>query len=429
VNRSLLLFGGLITLLFGAGLVTRSSGVLALILPFLVYIALALYHAPEEVKVRVERSLSSERSSFGRPVEIRVIIENLGGPLEEVLLTDLATRPLSLEKGSNRLLGSLPTGGRLEWEYTLAGERGEYRFKGLQISAADGLGIFRLEAMADVKGVVTVFPPVPRLRPVPIRPPNTRGFAGPINARMGGSGIDFFGVRQYQPGDPPRRINWRVSAFHNEELFTNEFEQERLADVGLILDARSQGYVRAGERELFDYAVQAASALAKVFLDDGNRVSLLVYGAGIERVYPGYGKVQLDRILRKLARAQTGLNYALETLHYLPVRLIPPGSQIVMVSPLQPDDLTAFRRIRSHGYEILLVSPNPVEFEYRLADSEPWLDQARRLAQVERAILLNGLKKSGVRVVDWDVETNLDSAIQQSAGVLRMGRRRLAAFR
>ena len=59
--------------------------------------------------------------------------------------------------------------------------------------------------------------------------------------------MDFFGVREYQPGDSLHAVNWRVSARfsshsgdgrESQALFSNEYEQERVADVGIILDAR-----------------------------------------------------------------------------------------------------------------------------------------------------------------------------------------------
>ena len=168
--------------------------------------------------------------------------------------------------------------------------------------------------------------------------------------------MNFFGVREYQVGDPLRWINWRVVARHTEFLFTNVFEQERIADVGLILDARQQNDVLSPDGPLFDHAVRATASLAEVFLGAGNRVGLLIYGSGMTRTFPGYGKVQRDRIMRALARAKTGFNYALESLEYLPTRFFPARSQIVMISPLLPRGSPCARspqgvRVPGHGHQ------------------------------------------------------------------------------
>ncbi len=76
--------------------------------------------------------------------------------------------------------------------------------------------------------------------------------------------------------------NWWLSARHQQEVYTNVFEQERIADVGLVLDARERSSVTPNGESLFEYSVQVTAALAEAFLNDGNRVGLLVYGRGLE---------------------------------------------------------------------------------------------------------------------------------------------------
>jgi uncharacterized protein (DUF58 family) len=275
------------------------------------------------------------------------------------------------------------------------------------------------------------------LRQIQIHPSQTRGFAGPILARRGGSGVDFYGVREYQVGDSPRRINWRISSRHEQEFFSNEFEQEAIADVGLILDSRRQTNMVDDDITLFEYSVLAAASIADAVLQDGHRVSLLVYGFGMERVYPGYGKVQKKRIMRALAQAEPGDNYALESLVFLPTRLFPAHSQIILISPLSSDDLHPLLRLRAQGYEVLSVCPNPLNYGARLRaqrnDSKKQSQEDKsmdalvlRLAQIERALLFGNLRRTGIQIVDWNVEQPLGSALhtviaQPPHGRLRMG--------
>jgi uncharacterized protein (DUF58 family) len=241
--------------------------------------------------------------------------------------------------------------------------------------------------------------------------------------------VDFFGVREYQQGDPMRWINWRASARHSRAIFTNEFEQERIADVGLILDARQRSEIRLNGISLFEHAIRATAALADVFIQDGDRVALLVYGRGLEWTLPGYGKVQRERILRALARAKTGDSLVFESMDYLPTRLFPPKSQIVILSPLCQDDLPMLTRLRSRGYQVLIISPDPVTFEayytrgYKRGHgpaSEGALSDetelAMRLARIERVLLLRQLQRVGIRIVDWPVDQPLDQTIHTALG-------------
>src|SRR5262249_51280849 len=235
-----------------------------------------------------------------------------------------------------------------------------------------------------------------RLRRAEIRPRRTHVYAGQISARQGGPGIEFYGLREYQPGDPTRWINARATARNPQTLFVNEYEQERVADVGLILDARRQSDVRTRDGALFEYSIQAAAALADTFLHRGNRVGLLMYGRSLDWTLPGYGKVQRERILRALARAETGDLPVLEKLDYLPTRLFPARSQIVLISPLLSHDLEMLASLRARGYQVLVISPDPISFDQRGLAAQAETATAMRIAPLERARLRQRWRLNGI---------------------------------
>jgi uncharacterized protein (DUF58 family) len=228
--------------------------------------------------------------------------------------------------------------------------------------------------------------------------------------------VEFLGIREYQAGDPQRWINWRVSARHPRYLFSNEFEQERIADVGLILDARRQTDIRLPDDSLFEHSVSATASLAEAFLRDGNRVGLLVYGRFLDWTFPGYGKVQRERILQALARAETGESQVFENLDYLPTRYFPAQSQLVLVSPLTGDDVPMLIRLRARGYQLLVIRPDPIAFEVKALEVEPSVAVAARIVRVERVMRLRQLQQAGIRIVDWQVDQPFDQAVHASLG-------------
>ena len=227
--------------------------------------------------------------------------------------------------------------------------------------------------------------------------------------------MDFFGIRQYHLGDSLRRVNWKKSIRHTTDLFTNEYEQERIADVGLILDARPQGDVSYQGQSLFEYSVQATASLAEMFLNEGHCLSLLIYSSVISRVFPGYGKIQKERILRALANAETGLNYAMEHLRYFPARLLPPRGQLIYISPLTISDLEPLLRFRVQGYHLLVISPDPLYFELQNESDMSQSDYqlAMRFAKIERNLLLSNLHRAGIQVVNWKVDQPLSNVLEQ----------------
>ena len=252
---------------------------IALALPFVVYLLAGFLFAPEKIQLEATRHLSTERTSPNSEIEVTVTVTNRGSHLEEVLLDDIVPADLKVRTGQSRHLIQFLKDSTYTFSYKVTGPRGGYGFEMVKAKVNDHLRMTSREVQIEAKGQLFIFPPVTRLRHVAIRPRRTRVYAGTIPARVGGSGTEFFGVREYHPGDSPRAINWRASAHHaqDEVLFANEFQQERVADVGIILDGRLRMNEFSHGHSLFEYSVQAAAALTDALLTQGNRVGMLVY--------------------------------------------------------------------------------------------------------------------------------------------------------
>ncbi|NUQ83753.1 MAG: DUF58 domain-containing protein [Anaerolineales bacterium] len=412
MSRSLFL--GVITYaLLLAGMATVSGGMFALMLPLVVYLLAGFLFAPDEIKLEATRHLNAERVLPHSEVQVTVTITNRGSYLEEVLVEDVLPADLKIASGLNRHLIRLPKGSSCAFTYTVTGPRGGYGFEKVRARVNDHLGVTSREVAIEAKGQLFVFPPVMRLRRVAIRPRRTRVYAGTIPARAGGSGTDFFGVREYQPGDPPRAINWRASAHTLNELYANEYQQERVADVGIVLDGRLRTNEFALGHSLFEYSVQAAAAIADALLTQGNRVGLLVYAMFLRWTVPGYGKVQRERILHSLAHARPGGSEVFSNLGNLPTQLFPPESQIILVSPLLAEDLLPLVQMRAQGYQVLAVSPDPVKFELSYLKKDQSVILASRVIQLERRLLLQKVQRAGIQVLDWDVSEPFDQVVMR----------------
>lgn len=406
--------GRLLALMLLAGLFTLNRALIALSLPLMVYLGLAIYFAPGKPKLRAVRNLSTDRITQGMDVTVTLKVDNEDEGIEELHLSELAPLPTHSLEGRYSKVAAVKPGESLDYEYRLQGWRGSYRFDGLLARVMDPFGIFEIRQQLPASGKVLIYPEVTSLKAIPIRPPHTKGFSGPIPSRKSGTGMDFFGVRQYQLGDSLRHINWKTSARHSVDLFTNEYEQERIADVGLILDARLHCDAPFRGQRLFEYSVRATASLADMFLDLGHCLSLLVYSAVILRVFPGYGKIQRERILETLAYADTGVNYAMEHLRYFPARLLPPRGQLIYISPLAADDLEPLLRFRAQGYQLLIISPDPLPYaQTGEADTPPDFQLAIRLAKIERDLLCNSLRRAGIQVVDWKLDQPLSVVFDQ----------------
>jgi uncharacterized protein (DUF58 family) len=410
MNR-ILLVGGVIYLLILAGFASRNGGLLALALPFMIYLGVSLLFDPGPLDLRVERRIDPERASANSEIQVEVSITNLGSYLEEVLLEDVIPPDLDLLDGHTSLLTEMAPNATVKIEYRLVGKRGIHNFQELNAKARDRLGLSRRKQAFPANGQVFILPFVPRLKRIAIRPRQTRVYSGMIPARQGGSGVEFFGVRNYQTGDPMRQINWRVSARYYDDLFSNEYEQERVADIWLILDARSRSDIIIRQGSLFEHGIMATAALAQALLVQSNRLGLLVYGGFLDWTYPGYGKIQYEYVLRSLARARTGESMVFEKLENLPTRVFPISSQLILISPLQYVDYSILVRLRARGYQVIVISPDPIAYETGELSATRAGKLGLRLARVERDLLLRQLGQAGVQVFNWNVDIPFDQAM------------------
>ncbi len=397
---ALLIFG----LLFAA--LATLNGVLAwMVVPFLAYLGLGLLESPlaGKIHLRATRSVTSSRSGELTRVEVSVTVSNQGPAIDRLQLSDPIQPGMQLLDGQPEKIVSLEEGQNTTLSYTFEAGRGRYAWEAIQAAVSDPFGVLESTLEVPAAEEVRVEPELRKFRPFMVRPQRTLHSAGSIAARRGGSGTDFWGVREYYPGDPLRRLDWRLTARHPHKFFTKEFEQEEIADIGLILDSRRKTDLRAGDDSLFEHTARATASLAEVFLRQGNRVSLLIYGKTSTSIYPGYGKVQLHRILRALAQTTTESDNSLDSLQYVPTQLFTSHSLIVVLSPLARNDWQLFPRLRAYRYQVLLISPDPIDFARRMLPDDAATHLASRMARLERYLEISRITQLWIPVIDWKV--------------------------
>jgi uncharacterized protein (DUF58 family) len=415
MNKKSTLIVFIISGLFLSALVSINGKLLLLAIPFLVYLIVGVMQVPGNVSLLANRTVDKTSAVAQEPVEIRIPIQNQGNTLVNLYIEDRLFPAMTIleEKPYRRV--ALSAGEVTELRYKFKATRGVYSWNILRACASDPFGLFEVECDIQAPGEILVRPTPLQIQPVTLKPRATLPSAGPILARKAGSGTDFWGVREYRPGDALRRINWNLAARHPNKLFSNDYEREESADFGLILDARRLTDDDALEEALFEYSVSAVATLAKNFLRNGNRVSLLVFGEAILTAFPGYGKHQLNMLLWNLAHARLGGDLPFTSLKHFPTKLFPTRSLLVIFSTVDPRDQEAYARLRAFGYEVLLISPDPVNFAAQRLPQTQTNTLASRAARVERVIQLKRLLKLGVKVIDWQVNQPLEPLVRNLA--------------
>jgi uncharacterized protein (DUF58 family) len=137
-------------------------------------------------------------------------------------------------------------------------QKRRYAWESIHAWVSDPFALASAKITLPAQAEYSVQPRRDNFRRLPVRPYHTLHSPGSVPARRAGTGTDFWGVRLYHPGDSLRWLDWRLTARHPGQLFTKEFEQEEVADIGLILDARQQ--MTCVVKTAFQHSVRAAAS-------------------------------------------------------------------------------------------------------------------------------------------------------------------------
>ncbi|HWT00464.1 MAG TPA: DUF58 domain-containing protein [Pyrinomonadaceae bacterium] len=177
-------------------------------------------------------------------------------------------------------------------------KRGHELITGFELSTRFPFGFFRRRRRLRARDVdIVVYPkPEPLGDELHLLPMN----AGRLASTRRGAGHDLFSLREYQPQDDLRHIDWKATA-RSRRLIVRQFTAEDERRVTIALDTRMMG--GAGEQDAgarFERGVTLAASLVAHFIAESAEVRLIV---GEEQGRYGVGTEQLYLCLRRLALA------------------------------------------------------------------------------------------------------------------------------
>jgi len=141
--------------------------------------------------------------------------------------------------------------------------------------------------------------------------------AGEYESVFKGRGMEFEEVRQYQPGDEVRDIDWNVTARMGEP-YVKRFREERELTVMFLVDLSASGAFGSTGQLKNDVAAEICALLAFAAIKNNDKVGLIVFTDCIELfIPPGKGLSHVLRIIRdilefKPRQAKTNIAEALD---------------------------------------------------------------------------------------------------------------------
>ena len=137
--------------------------------------------------------------------------------------------------------------------------------------------------------------------------------AGAYRSTLKGRGIEFDEVREYQPGDEIRTIDWNVTARVGRP-FIKKFVEERELTVMLMVDASSSGEFGSKGQLKTEYAAELCSMLAFSAIKNNDKVGLVIFTDRVEKyIPPKKGKRHVLHVISEILSFKpehTGTNIA-----------------------------------------------------------------------------------------------------------------------
>lgn len=405
----------------GVGLAAGSPLLVAAATLPLWFVAAAALGSRPVTALRIERrvSVGSSPGRSGDPgdaVTVTTAVTNVGeGPVVDARVADGVPADLPVVDGSPRASVSLSAGATTTFEYELELRRGEHAFGDATVEALDLTGTVTGARSVPVTGddVATCTPAV---ESVPLGS-GTNDYAGQVPTDEGGTGTEFYAVRDYEPGDPVGSIDWRRYAA-TRDLATVEYRAERSTRIVCVVDARASQFLTSPGSHLqaVDLSAAAARRTIATLTAAGHPTGLVTLSeSDLSMVPPGIDAATRERTTDLLEGVTDDPGHS-RTLSWhgseaptasLASRL--PGEAQVYLFTSAVDDAPreVVESLRARDYAVRVVSPDV---------TEPAADLGTRLTAVARDSRLAGMRASGARVIDWHLDRPLAIVLREAVG-------------
>ncbi|HMO16142.1 MAG TPA: DUF58 domain-containing protein [Pirellulaceae bacterium] len=232
-----------------------------------------------------KRVCSLLEAEIGSVVTVQIRVRNNGRfPITWALIDDvlppeinLPTRSKLKLKGASATVARISAGQEIDFKYELTCiQRGYFQIGPLVFESGDVFGLFRKFRVLAEPHYLTVLPKTHFIEGYDIA---SRKPVGEIvmTHRLFEDPTRIAGIRQYQPGDPLSRINWRATARTNA-LQSKIYEPSSMAGATIVLDFHLASFPPQHEPYRSELAITAAASIANVVHEMHEQVGLISNG-------------------------------------------------------------------------------------------------------------------------------------------------------
>ena len=181
--------------------------------------------------------------------------------------------------------------------------------------------------------------------------------AGEYVSAFKGRGMEFSEVREYQPGDDVRLIDWNVTARMNQP-FIKEFIEERELTLMLLVDVSSSGSFGSDQKFKNEIAAEVASIIAFAAIKNNDKIGLIIFSDKIEHhIPPKKGKAHIWNIIRTILSFKPegkGTNLALP-LEYL-LKIQKKKATTFLISDFQDTNYEQQLKLANQKFDLIAIN-------------------------------------------------------------------------
>lgn len=182
-------------------------------------------------------------------------------------------------------------------------------------------------------------------------------FSGEYRSIFKGKGMSFSEVREYQPGDDVRMIDWNVTA-RNNKPFVKVMEEERELTVYFLVDVSASGRVGSTQRFKSEIAAEICAVLAFSAIRNGDKVGLINFTQDIEKyLSPRKGKGYAMQVIREVLFGEyEGKGTRIETALQFLSKVAHKRSIVFLISDFYDTDFDSALKAVANKHDLIMVN-------------------------------------------------------------------------
>lgn len=330
--------------------------------------------------VKLKRILGKEKAFAGDYLYIEVKVKNKSiNPIPVIEIYDAYPEVFELSLGENFLTTQLGPKQTISFSYIVRIPiRGKFLVGPTKIIMHDRQGFFSDEAVLAELTELLVYPSYEDIKKLEMLGSKRQlgKMFGSHRTKIKGMGTDFFGIREFQPGDPLKFVHWAsVGKSGGEKIMVREFESEQNIRVLLLLDASASMAGGLPRNTKLEFAIRSCVMMAHLAIENKDTVGLCVADQEVRSyLEPTGSRNFMFQFLEVLANVEPQSEIAwTKAAEYLLPR-IGKASYIIILSDLEGDPtdfIEACKKFRANKHRLFVISPFGPWFETQQYDLTP----------------------------------------------------------